>query len=251
MSYTSPPQQQPQQPQQQQYIGGTGYTGSPVVTMAQPNYTNISPQQPQTQQQPQQHTNMPQQQQQQQYPTYQSIIPQSMTIDTIHTTGGNTNPNAPSNTITSPSLPLNSIFSQNLISLETKITQLQSINKELYQLVNSSQPFITSGGGMNPNIMKIYEKKKLVTDLIKEIQNDLVNNNLHFLVPVINAEATQQLQQQKQQQQQQEMMSVEGVDNSNISTGGDSEEVVYQQQLTPAIVQAQSAKWDAACKDRD
>jgi len=113
--------------------------------------------------------------------------------------------NKPSLTTLSP-LPSSSIFAQNLIKVEEKVTQLQTLNHEIYTLLNSTisptgsttplsppDPSILSSSSStsnnntsNSHIQLIYEKKSRVQELIKSISADIIQNNFYFLIPILS-----------------------------------------------------------------
>ncbi|KAM9968012.1 hypothetical protein ACTFIW_002443 [Dictyostelium discoideum] len=278
-------QQQPQQPQQQ---------NAQQQQQQRPTTTNIvSP--IQIQPQPQQQ----QQQPQQQNPSL--ISPRNNTKNTTISSNA-----SPINPITSP-LPTTTMLTQNLLSIENKATQLQQINKEIFRLLkittpttstpsSSSSSLIQDNNNNNDNnnnsssndinsleyfknVHLLNQYKTKVFELIKELQNDLVNQNpnTYFLTPVLNDQQDTLFYEpplpitnnnnNNNNNNTAESLNPEG--NTEINN---SEKMIetspilpftaeqhntklfiekFQQHLTVETVQKQLQEWDSVSKDRD
>ncbi|EAL67462.1 hypothetical protein DDB_G0279981 [Dictyostelium discoideum AX4] len=274
------PQQIPIQQQQQQ---------NAQQQQQRPTTTNIvSP--IQVQQQPQQ----PQPQQPQQNPSL--ISPRNTTKNTTISSNA-----SPINPITSP-LPTTTMLTQNLLSIENKATQLKQINKEIFRLLKITTPTTSTSSSSSSliqdnndnnndnnnsssndinsleyfkNVHLLNQYKTKVYELIKELQNDLVNQNpnTYFLTPVLNDQQDTLFYEpplpiannnnnNNNNNNTTESLNPEGSNELNNSekmklpfTAEQHNTKLFiekfQQHLTVETVQKQLQEWDSVSKDRD
>ncbi|KAN0016217.1 hypothetical protein ACTFIU_006179 [Dictyostelium citrinum] len=218
----------------------------------------------------------------------------------------------PINPITSP-LPTNTMLTQNLLSIENKATQLQQLNKEIFRLLKITTPTTSSpsfiqdnndGNNNNncnndnknnnnnnnnnnknnninsleyfKNVHLLNQYKTKVFELIKELQNDLVNQNpnTYFLTPVLNDQQDTLFYEPplpitNNNNNTVAPLNPEGSTEPNTTATTDKMETSpilpftaeqhnaklfvekFQQHLTVETVQKQLQEWDSVSKDRD
>ncbi|KAF2078031.1 hypothetical protein CYY_000669 [Polysphondylium violaceum] len=177
-------------------------------------------------------------------------------------------------------LPSSSLFAQNLIKVEDKVQQLQVLNNEIYALLNScisptgstaplapptADPLLSgaSSSATNNTIQLVYEKKARVQEIIKSLSQDIIQNNLYFLIPILNDPSLESilfaaddvpLASDAAIEQPTPTPTPSPHPNAKLDASALQQKIFlekFQHHLTPEVIGTQSNQWDSLSKERD